>query len=292
MLHGAAVTPPPLEVDEEGTGTGGMGTDGIGTDGIGTDGIGMRETGTEGAGGAVGRTLAILRALRQLGTGAHPLAAISLRAGLPPATTHRYLQALLGEGAVVRQGPRGHYAYAETPHLFADFPAVVPADPPTGLSSPPVRSELITLQSRTGQIALAYAAFLFGTPMRVCAEKALGAHGDRLSTASRAPLEALWRAPLETDASGWVIQSCLGDSTATRRPLRRIRENGFAVGPSPLTGRDVVAAPVWRGSTVAGAVSLLVAHRHARSAVVRDRLVAAVLDSAGAISHQLTCGVA
>lgn len=281
MLHGAAVTPPQSAGAEE-----------MGIAGAGIAGVRAAGAGAEGTGGAVGRTLAILRALRQLGTGAHPLAAIALRAGLPPATTHRYLQSLLGEGAVVRQGPRGHYAFVETPHLFSDFPPDIPDGPPTGLSSLTVRTELITLQSRTGQIALAYAAFLFGTPLRVCAEKALGAHADRLSTASRAALEALWRGPLETDASGWVIQSCLGDSTAARPALRRIREDGFAVGPSPLAGRDVVAAPVWRGSTVAGSLSLLISHRHARSAVVRDRFVAAVLDSARAISHRLTCGVA
>lgn len=256
MLHSAAVTPP------------------------------------EGAGGAVGRTLAVLRALRQAGPGAHPLAAIALRAGLPPATTHRYLQALLGEGAVVRQGPRGHYAFVETPHLLSDFPSEFSDETPTGLSLPTVRTELITLQSRTGQIALAYAALLLGRPQRVYAEKALGAHVDQLSAAPRSSLRALWRAPLEADASGWVIQACLGDSTAARPPLRRIREDGFAVGPSSLAGWDIVAAPVWRGSTVSGAVSLLVSHQHARSTVVRDRFVAAVLDTASVISHQLTRGVA
>ncbi|MGW6529020.1 helix-turn-helix domain-containing protein [Streptomyces venezuelae] len=254
MLHSAAVTPP------------------------------------EGASRAVGRTLAVLRALRQAGPGAHPLAAISLRAGLPPATTHRYLQALLDEGAVVRQGPRGHYAFVETPHLVSDFPPEFPDEQPTGLSLPIVRSELITLQSRTGQIALAYAALLLGRPQRVSAETALGAHADVLSAAPRASLQALWSAPLEADASGWVIQSCLGDSTAARPPLRRIREDGFAIGPSPLAGWEIVAAPVWRGSTVSGAVSLLVSHQGARSTVTRDRFVAGVLATARVISHRLTRG--
>ncbi|MFK4070454.1 helix-turn-helix domain-containing protein [Streptomyces sp. NPDC029674] len=242
----------------------------------------------ERAGGAVGRTLAILRALRHLGPGTHPLAAIALRAGLPPATAHRYLQALLGEGAVERQGPRGHYAFVETRHLLSDFPPDVADDPPTGLSSPTVRTELITLQSRTGQIALAYAAILFGRPLRVHVEKALGAQAGQLSAVPRASLQALWRAPLEADASGWVIQACLGDSAAARPSLHRIREDGFAVGSSPVTGRDIVAAPVWRGSTVVGSVSLLVSHRHLRSTVVRDRFASAVMDTASAISRHLT----
>ncbi|MFH8612527.1 helix-turn-helix domain-containing protein [Streptomyces sp. NPDC018029] len=242
----------------------------------------------ERAGGAVGRTLAILRTMRQLGPGTHPLAAIALRAGLPTATAHRCLQALLSEGAVERQGPRGHYALVETRHLFADFSPNFADDPPTGLSSPGVRTELITLQSRTGQVALAYAAILFGRPLRVHAERALGARADQLSAAPRASLQALWRAPLETDASGWVIQACLGDSTAARPSLQRIREDGFAVGSSPVMGRDILAAPVWRGSTVAGSVTLLVAHRHLRSTVVRDRFTSAVMDTAGAVSRHLT----
>ncbi|MEU1117409.1 MULTISPECIES: helix-turn-helix domain-containing protein [unclassified Streptomyces] len=242
------------------------------------------------AGGAVGRTLAVLRGLRHLGPGAHPLAAIALRASLPAATAHRYLQALLGEGAVQRQGPRGHYALVETRHLVSDFPIDTADDPPTGLSSLTVRAELITLQSRTGQIALAYAAILLGSPLRVHAERALGAHAGLLSSAPRASLHALWHAPLETDASGWVIQACLGDSTSARPPLHRIRQDGYAIGASPIAGRDVVAAPVWRGSTVAGAVSLLVSHRQMRGTVVRDRFVTAVMDSAGGISRQLTCG--
>ncbi|MFI7316960.1 helix-turn-helix domain-containing protein [Streptomyces venezuelae] len=238
--------------------------------------------------GAVGRTFAILRTLRHLGPGAHPVAAIALRTGLPPATAHRYLQDLIGEGAVERQGPRGHYALAETRHPLAEFSPDLSDDLPTGLSSSTVRAELITLQSRTGQIALAYAAILFGRPLRVHAERALGTHAGQLRAAPRAALQTLWRAPLEADASGWVIQACLGDSTAARPSLHRIREDGFAVGPSPITGRDIIAAPVWRGSTVAGSVTLLAAHRHVSSTVGRDRFTSAVMDAAGAISRHLT----
>ncbi|GHC53531.1 hypothetical protein GCM10010349_19630 [Streptomyces flavofungini] len=239
------------------------------------------------AGSAVGRTLAVLRALRRLGPGTHPLAAIAAQAALPSPTAHRYVQALVGEGAVERQGPRGHYAFVETPHLFSDFP-LGRSGPPTGLGSATVRTELITLQSRTGQIALAYAALLIGRPMRVHAETALGAHAQQLYAAPQASLQALWRAPLEADASGWVILACLGDTGAARPPFHRIREDGYAVGPSPLLDRDIIAAPVWRGSTVAGAVSLLASHRQLRGTAVRNRFVAAVMDTAGAISRQLT----
>ncbi|MFD0418628.1 helix-turn-helix domain-containing protein [Streptomyces sp. NPDC127108] len=239
------------------------------------------------AGSAVGRTLAVLRALRRLGPGSHPLAAIAAQAALPSPTAHRYVQALVDEGAVERQGPRGHYAFVETPHLFSDFPLGM-SGPPTGLASATVRTELITLQSRTGQIALAYAALLIGRPMRVHAEMALGAHAQQLYAAPQASLQALWRAPLEADAPGWAILACLGDIGAARPSLHRIREDGYAIGPSPLHDKDIIASPVWRGSTVAGAVSLLASHRQVRSDAVRNRFAVAVMDAAGAISRQLT----
>ncbi|QEU97921.1 phage tail protein [Streptomyces kanamyceticus] len=241
----------------------------------------------EQSGSAVGRTLAVLRALRGLGPGTHSLASIAALAELPSPTAHRYVQALVGEGAVERRGPHGHYAFVETPHFFSDFPLGM-AGPPTGLGSATVRTELITLQSRTGQIAVAYAALLIGVPLRVQAETAPGPHAQQLAALPRAALQALWRAPLETDASGWVIQACLGDTTAARPSFRRIREDGYAVGPSPLRDRAIIAAPVWRGSAVAGSVSLLVAHRQVRTVSVRERYVHAVMDAAGAISRQLT----
>ncbi|MFJ2774810.1 helix-turn-helix domain-containing protein [Streptomyces sp. NPDC087300] len=240
---------------------------------------------------AVARTLAVLRALHRLGPAPHPLATIAAEAELPSPTTHRYLRALVGEGAVERQGPHGHYAFVERPHLVSDFPLGM-AGPPTGLSSTTVRTELITLQSRTGQIALAYAGVLVGRPMRVCAEKALGAHAQQLYTAPSASLRALWSAPLEADASGWVILASLGDTAAARPPFHRIREDGYALGPSPVPDRDIIAAPIWRGSTVAGAVSLLAARRQVRGVAVRDRFVSAVMDTAGAISRQMTRGQA
>ncbi|MFC8130122.1 helix-turn-helix domain-containing protein [Streptomyces sp. NPDC057302] len=241
----------------------------------------------ERSGVSVGRTLAVLRALRQLGDGAHPLASVARRAGLPSPTAYRYVQALVGEGAVERRGPRGHYALAEAPHVFSGSFADS-SGPPTSAGSATVRAELITLQSRTGQIALAYVPLLIGKPMRIQAEQALGAHARQVQATPQASLQALWRAPLEADPPGWAILACLGDVAAARPQLARVRTDGYAVGPSPLLGRDAIAAAVWRGSTVAGAVSLLAAHRQVCSPSVRNRLVGAVMDTAATISRQLT----
>ncbi|RSS78892.1 phage tail protein, partial [Streptomyces sp. WAC02707] len=46
----------------------------------------------DGVGGAVGRTMAVLRALISLGPGEHPLASVAESADLPAATAHRYLK--------------------------------------------------------------------------------------------------------------------------------------------------------------------------------------------------------
>ncbi|TGB16110.1 helix-turn-helix domain-containing protein [Streptomyces sp. MZ04] len=236
---------------------------------------------------SVGRTLAVLRALQQLGDGAHPLSSIAARAGLPAPTAYRYVQALICEGALERRGPRGHYALVEAPLLFSGSFSDS-SGPPTSAGSAAVRAELITLQSRTGQIALAYVPLLIGKPMRIHAEQALGAHAQHLHTNPQASLQALWRAPLEADPPGWAILACLGDVTAARPQLARIRQDGYAVGPSPLLDRDAIAAPLWRGSTVAGAVSLLAAHSQVGSPTVRNRLVDSVMDTAATISTQLT----
>ncbi|WP_369211724.1 helix-turn-helix domain-containing protein [Streptomyces flavofungini] len=245
------------------------------------------DTPTERNGGSVSRTLAVLRALRGLGPGAHPLASVAARADLPAPTAYRYIQALISEGAVERQGPRGHYSLAEATHLFSHSPSEL-SGPPTGAGSATVRAELITLQSRTGQIALAFAPLLIGKSMRILAEQALGAHARQLHAASPASQQNLWRAPLEADPPGWAILACLGDVTAARPQLAQIRGDGYALGPSPLTGWDAIAAPVWRGSTVAGSVSLIAAHSQLRSLSVRNRFVGAVMDTAAAVSKHLT----
>lgn len=93
---------------------------------------------------------------------------------------------------------------------------------------------------------------------------------------------------METDASGWVILANLGDHAAGRPQLARIRDQGHAIGPTPLFGHDAVAAPLWRGRTVAGSVSLLVRHAELHDEVVRARLAGVVMDTAARLSGYLT----
>lgn len=239
------------------------------------------------AGSAVARTLAVLRALRALGPGAHPLAVIAAQAGLPAPTTHRYLRALAREAAVEQRGPRGHYALTETSHRSTHLVDEV-TDTKVGQTSPALRAELVTLQSRTGQVSLLYAPLLVGAALRFCTERAVGAHAAALRQAAPAELRLVSSAPLDHDAAGLAILACLEGSSAPGAGLERIREQGHAIGPSPLRGWDCLAAPLWRGPVVAGSVALLAPHGRMRSAVARSRLVHALMDTAALMSGQLT----
>lgn len=238
-------------------------------------------------GATVARTLAVLRALGRLGSDEQPLAAIAESTGLPAPTVHRYLQALVREGAVEQRGPRARYALVDSLHRSPWSLEAVAAFPP-GQTSPAVRAELITLQSRTGQIALVYRPHLIGTPMRICVDQAIGTHIDEFHTASPQARHALQAAPLPTDAAGLAILACMGTPSAAHTDLSRIRADGHAVGDAPLPGHTMIAAPLWYGSTIAGAVALLPSSPQMRRATTRARYLAAVMDTAAAMSGQLT----
>lgn len=234
--------------------------------------------------GAVARTMAVLRALDRLGPG-QPLAAIAAAADLPPATVHRYLQALVLDGVVEHQGPRAQYSLAST--LPAGPRSVTGRQPPSS-GSPRLRAELVSLQSRTGQIALIYQPYLIGSPMRMLVEQACGAHSEELLTASQTALQALQSAPLDADVAGLAILACLGSAATSKIDISGIQEEGHAVGRSPLPRRTMIAAPLWFGSAVAGSVALLADEAQMRRASTSSRYITAVMDTAAAMSGQLT----
>lgn len=233
------------------------------------------------------RTMAVLRALVRLGPGEYPVAVIAESAGLPAATAHRYLQAMVREGAVEQRGPRAGYALVDALH---GVPHSTPTPQPVsaGQPSPAVRAELVTLQSRTGQIAFVYRPHLIGTPVRICADRAYGAHGEALLTETPEALRTLEAAPLHADAAGLAILACLGSPNDSKIDISRIREEGHAVGPAPLPGRTMIAAPLWYGSAVAGSVALLAGDAQMKRPATCARYVSAVMDAAAAMSGWLT----
>ncbi|WP_328373827.1 hypothetical protein OG800_49725 (plasmid) [Streptomyces sp. NBC_00445] len=80
----------------------------------------------------------------------------------------------------------------------------------------------------------------------------------------------------------------MGTPSAAHTDLSRIRADGHAVGDAPLPGHTMIAAPLWYGSTIAGAVALLPSSPQMRRATTRARYLAAVMDTAAAMSGQLT----
>ncbi|MFF9458037.1 helix-turn-helix domain-containing protein [Streptomyces flaveolus] len=233
-------------------------------------------------GGTVARTMAVLRALTRLGPGEHPLASVAESARLPAPTTHRYLQALMREGAVEQHGPRARYALLNSPSWVPPQPFMA------GPVSPAVKAEVVSLLSRTGQIVFVYRPHLIGTPMRICAERAYGPHAEDVHALPPATLRSLEAAPLEADAAGLAIFACLGSVGDNKIGVAHLRQEGHAIGPSPLPGRTTVAAPIWYGSTVAGSVALLATDASMRRATTRTRYVSAVMDTAAAMSGHLT----
>lgn len=237
-------------------------------------------------GGAAARTMAVLRALIRLGPGEHPLASVAESAQLPAPTVHRYLQALVREGAVEQPGPRARYALA---HVLHGPSSSIPSQPfQADPSSPAVRAEIVTLQARTGQIVLIYRPHLIGIPMRICTERVYGPHADEVLTSPQNVLRSLESASLEADAAGMAILACLGFVGDYKIDIARVRDEGHAIGPAPLPGRTMIAAPVWFGSAVAGSIALLAKDGPMQRAATRARYATAVMDTAAVISGHLT----
>ncbi|MFJ5221044.1 helix-turn-helix domain-containing protein [Streptomyces sp. NPDC088354] len=246
---------------------------------------------------SVGRTVAVLDAFD--GPDQLQLYEIAIRTGLPMPTAYRYLQGLVRAGRVEQRG-KGSYALAAAAlerhsRPFADLPIRLSGPSPRVLSS-----ELVKLQSETGQVALLYA--LVGVPpMRMCTSWAMGVHRPELLAAPAEQLHALWQGSLDTDASGAVIRAFRGGLGRARGPIpegkpethkvqdwRRIQEQGYADEEAVVDGWHVIAAPLWCANTVLGAVTLLAQSHLARSATRRARYIDRVMDAAGVIGRHLT----
>ncbi|MFD8722621.1 hypothetical protein ACFV2H_32755 [Streptomyces sp. NPDC059629] len=150
-----------------------------------------------------------------------------------------------------------------------------------------VLPELTTLQSQTDQIALAYVPNLIGQPARICTQRAIGKHGAELRSAPEAALRQLWCAPLDADAAGLAILAFI-ESNPAAAALTQIRRQGYAVSRTPLADRDAIAAPLWRGSVVAGSVSLLVSRRHTRIPSTCSLYTRTLLRSATLLSRRMS----
>ncbi|WP_369192309.1 helix-turn-helix domain-containing protein [Streptomyces sp. R08] len=232
------------------------------------------------------RTVAVLRPVGRLRPDGDVLAAIVEHTGLPVPTVHRHLQALVTKGAVEQRAPHARYVLVDVPHR----PSLASKPTKNAMfkhSSPTVTAELINLQSCTGQIAVTYRPHFTGVLMHGCVERAVGANGKELLNATPVAVQLLQAAAREADA-GSGHPGCLGTLSAAESGLCLIGEEGHAVGTAPLPARDMIAAPVRRGSATAEAVVLLPSKRQIRRAALRARRITAVMGTAATMSGQLT----
>lgn len=240
------------------------------------------------AGRATRRTVNVIQALARLqeaGRGRPvQLAAIAADVGVQRGVACRYLQALTETG-VVRQPIPGKGVYELTWQA--------PTDPAPAYPSAWMRARLARLQGQSGQIAMLFTPYYLEQPaVRVRVETAWGTHEPVTD-------DQLDKAPLDADAAGLVMLAAM--HYRPRRPqqatrLQQIRDSGYAIDPDP---EDVeapaaerthvlVAAPVMRGTTVAGSVAVMPVRHLMQSARKRGELIQAVLEAAGAMSGHLT----
>lgn len=225
----------------------------------------------------VERTQRVLRALEaeqgRLRRAVTP-AEVAAKAGLPNATTCRYLQNLVAAGSVRRPGgkTRGSYLLNDVTPPYRALPY-----PSQGL-----RRALVTLQARTGQPALLYFPFdLAEQRLRICVDEQWG----MVDSSGKEVLEV---APLGIDPPGLVIAAALKNTGVPDSALRAIQSHGYAIGPSLVDGLDAIAAPIWRGSAPAGAVTLMPAQWQMQSTKSQADLIRAVMEAAGTMSGHLT----
>lgn len=231
---------------------------------------------SNGAGAFARRTVDVIRALQmrqqQLGR-AVVLSDIASQAGLSSGTACRYLQALMSAGVVRQNEPRGPY--------LLDW--LTPTEKPQPNPSRAISRALLNLQTRTGQTALLYSPFhLADRPLRICTEQQWGLR-------PAIDHDELHLAPLAVDPPGHVLAAAMTDpGFRISAELREIRHAGYAAGPSVLDGHDAIAAPLWRGSTIAGALTLMPARWQMQSPRTRADYIKAVMETAGTMSGYLT----
>ncbi|WP_079036419.1 MULTISPECIES: helix-turn-helix domain-containing protein [Streptomyces] len=226
---------------------------------------------------AADRAFRLLRALHELGPGAHALDTLTRLTGLARSTTHRILQSAVREGAVLQCG-YGRYRLARH------------AAPPSGqlphlpVSLEIVGAELAALCHRAGRAAFLHVPVMLRPPLRVSlwCSHAPGADPVPAPTdGDRAGL--LFRAPLHTDAAGLVLLANLPGAAPEQAGLERIRALGHARTPSPLPGWDLVSAPVRRGAATVASVSLLI--RRSETKQSHKLEAAVVMETAARLSR-------
>ncbi|MER6443651.1 helix-turn-helix domain-containing protein [Streptomyces venezuelae] len=192
------------------------------------------------------RTLAVLHALMELGSGPHHFRSIANRTGLEDSEVHRRLRQLFR----AQLCDRPHYGYWE----LRPATTTSQSDTPAGLVHPsttPLLGAAALLEGihrRTQQVVLLH-TYSPVSGERLCIS-AVGASDPRFRRELAITPEAvdrLRRAPLDSDAPGLAMLANLaGQDTPLRDDLRRIRSAQVAATDAPLPGWELVSTPVRR----------------------------------------------
>ncbi len=207
----------------------------------------------------------------------HALGAIARRVNMDPTTVCRMLGVARGL-RLVRQIERGRYSSAFSRSAPATAPVIEP-----DLDGHEV---LDRLHASTDAPALLYVpALLADVSTRILVSGVYGHHQDHVLSSPRSHQLALRQGPLDADPAGQVILAHLLPEGDLAPALRPVRYGAVAAGPSPISGLAMIAAPVWRGPTVAGSLVVLPATDVLRNTAKRRRLSHQVASAAQAYSH-------
>jgi DNA-binding IclR family transcriptional regulator len=242
---------------------------------------------------SVTRSLDMLQALAGADAGLR-LSEVAQRLSLKAPTAHNLLQTLVARGFVVRRGPGPRYALGPAALSLADAhrarrllevvedhvrrmaqarpDAVVTYCEPVGpelevrlrvtpeqpgFVQRPLERSMLPYATASGLVMLAYAA-----------------PEERDGILRRYPFS-------ETGAALWGGLDALDDY------LRRVRKQRYAAPQLKNKGLAIAAAPLMRRGVVAGVLGMAAPLEPAKQEETRTRLVAALVEHAGAVSLQL-----
>jgi len=201
------------------------------------------------------RVFRVYQAVEELGPGVHPMWRIIENTKYTKSTVHRILSAGVRADAFVhpRQGQYG-LARGRLSTLGEGLPDSAVMD--DGV----LYRELALLQRQTAQVVMVFSAVLIGgTGTRLCLHSNMAKRADFQAALARCTPQVrdrLTMAPLHADAAGLVIQAYLDDAPASSF-TREIRAEGHALTQAPVPGWEMLAAPLFRGRTVTGALAVL-----------------------------------
>ncbi|MGA5559228.1 hypothetical protein [Streptomyces lavendulocolor] len=184
------------------------------------------------------RAFRVLRTMKDMGSGPHPLGAIINRSALSRSTVQRVIHSGLKAG-VIEQVGHGHYTLTR------------PEPPSQPLTSPFAQRALRNLAHRLGHSASLHAAVLTDIPVQVCTGTV-----DRTGHASPPP--TVGPRSLRADASGRAIMAYLDLPHPDPAERRLVRARGWASTPGPTSGAYTIAAPVLRFDIAVGALAIAV----------------------------------